>query len=129
MPNLAPADYSLQDYVLNLYLSSIGATPLSGYVVVPMGGMLIVTKVTPYGVITTADCTLTLSVFPQGVAANAVTIGGTVTVPVSGAAAGTIATVRHTTNRKLWRDDVIKITPAGASGAAIAAMVSFRIRR
>jgi hypothetical protein len=129
MPNLAPADYSLQDYVLNLYLSSIGGTPLSGYVVVPMGGILIVTKVTPYGAITTADCTLTVSVLPQGLVANVVTVGGTVTVPLTGAAAGTISTVRHTTNRKLWRDDVIRITPAGASGASIAAMVTFRIRR
>ena len=123
------ADYQLRDYVLSAYTPSIGATPVSAYIPVPMDAEILMTNVTPVGVITTADCTLTVSVLPGGVAASAVTVGVTVTVPVSGAAAGTFATATHTTNRAVKAGDVVRITPAGASGANIAASIVCEFRR
>ncbi len=123
------ANYQLRDYSLSAFTSSIGATPVSAYMPVPMDAELMMTNVTPYGAITTADSTLTVSVLPGGVVANAVTVGVTVVVPVSGAAAGTFATATHTTNRAVRAGDVVRITPAGASGANIAAMVVCEFRR
>ncbi len=124
-----PADYTLRDTTRAVYTPSIGGTPVAAYIPVQQDALIIMTAVTPYGAITTADCTLTVAVLPAGVAANAVTVGGTVTVPLSGAAAGTFAFANHTTNRRVRKGDVIRITPAGASGASIAATISVRMRR
>jgi hypothetical protein len=124
-----PADNTLRDYSLNTSSPSIGATPVAAYVVVPFDATLETTRVTPTGVITTADSTITVAILPQGVAASAITVGGTVVVPVAGAAAGTSHMVRHSTNRRVSKGDVIRLTPAGASGANIGAQFTLRLRR
>ena len=122
------ADYTLRDYELNTYSSSVGGSPVAAYVAVPYDGMIIASHVTPTGTITAADSTITVAVLPQGVAASAVTVGVTLVIPVSGAAAGTRHTAIHTTNTRVVKGDVIRLTPAGAS-TVVPGTFTLEIRR
>lgn len=109
------ADYNLAEYVLNAYSTSVGGSPQTTYIPVPYDGTLVETQVAIGAAITVADSTITVSVLPGGVAASAVTVGGTVTVVQSGSAAGKVYSAKHTTNRRVRKGDSIRLVPAGAT--------------
>lgn len=92
---------------------SIGGSAVAGYTSASFRGRIVKFGIIAEGVITTADCTVTVAV-------NGTTIG-TVVLPVASAAAGQIATSAPTTIAlsAVNEDDVISFTPAGASGATI----------
>lgn len=112
------ADYNLAEYLINAYSTSVGGSPQTTYIPVPYDGTLVETNVSIGAAISTADSTITVSVLPAGVAANAVTVGGTLTVVQSGSAAGKFFSVKHTTNRRVRKGDTIRLVPAGATGTS-----------
>jgi hypothetical protein len=76
------------------------------------------------GVITAADCTVTVANVTQG------TTIGTFAMTQAGSAAGLIfsGTPSSLTNAQVNEDDVISLTPAGATGTTIPAHFSVAIR-
>lgn len=94
----------------SVYLSSIGATPLAGYIRAPTRSKLV--KV---GVIQNAAVTGTTTV--------AVTINGTAvtgsSITVTAGSAGTSFTATPTAANQCVEDDVVAFTPSGGTGAAI----------
>ena len=119
------ADYSEQDYILHGSTTSLSATTV--YIPVIWGGTLVKSAVSCGAAVTTADLTLTLAVLPAGVAANAVNVGGVLTV-TNGTAAGSYTEQKHTTTRTCRQGDVLRFTPAAGTAAGVATYV-VRIRR
>lgn len=109
-----PTNYPLGESRLNCHSSSIGGTPIIAYQAAPTRAKIIKFGAIANGVITTADCTVTVK--------NGATTIGTITIPVASAAAGQLATSTPTTTvlAQVSEDDIISFTPAGASGASIA---------
>lgn len=110
------ADYSLQEYALTVYSSAIGTGAVTVYVVVPWDGTLIETRLTPHTTLG-ASSTTTVSILPAGVAANAITVGGTV-VASAASAAGSAVLTRHTGTRSVSQGDVIRLAASGSAGAS-----------
>lgn len=98
------------------YTTSIGGTPVACYIRVPFRARIGKLGACTQGAITTADCTVTVAI--NGTT-NANLAG---TIPVAGAAAGQVATWTPLIPVYANEDDVITITPSGASGASIACM-------
>jgi hypothetical protein len=105
-----PGNHTLTTTDLTGYTPSCGATPVAAYIRAPFRCRLL--KVTGIlgGAITTADGTVTAS-------ANSVTLA-TFAVPQSGSAAGQLLSVVPPSPVYLNEDDVIVLTPSGASGAS-----------
>jgi hypothetical protein len=108
-----PVNYPIGLDRLSCHSASIGGTPIVAATAFPFRGRIVKFGGITEGVITTADCTVTVAV-------NGTTIG-TFTITVSGAAAkqhfsGTPTTAALS---QVNVDDVISFTPAGASGASI----------
>src|ERR1700744_794209 len=103
-----PGNHTLSTIDLTGYTPSCGTAPVASYIRAPFRCRLL--KVTGIlgGVITTADGTVTVS-------SNSVTVGP-FAVPQSGPAAGQLFSVVPPSPAYLNEDDVIVLTPSGASG-------------
>lgn len=108
-----PNNHPLDEMRANCHSASIGGTPAIAYMSAPFRGVIVKFGGITGGVITTADCTVTVKV-------NGTTIG-TFVMTVSGAAASQLFSSAPTTYTlsQVNEDDVISFTPAGASGATI----------
>ena len=106
-----PVPHPLKDYHLTAISSAIGATPKAAYARVPKKGRLITATCVQDGAVT-------------GAAAIAVAINGTavssLALSVTGGAAGTLfrADASSTDPADVNEDDVISLTPSGATGTA-----------
>jgi hypothetical protein len=115
-----PGNHTLTTIDLTGYTPSCGASPVAAYIRAPFRCRLL--KVTGIlgGAITTADGTVTVS-------ANSATLA-TFAVPQSGSAAGQLFSVVPPSPAYLNEDDVIVLTPSGASGASIPMHFSIAVR-
>lgn len=125
---MGKADYRLATYVLSAYSTSVGGSPQTTYIPVPFAGNLTETMVSLFAAITAADSVITVSILPAGVAASAVTVGGTITIVQASSAAGMMFSTKHTTGTLVSKGDVIRLVPTGASTTA-AGIYVMRIRR
>jgi predicted TIM-barrel enzyme len=104
------------------YSSSIGASPVAAYIRVPFRSQVTLVDAVTHGTITTADCSV-------AVALNGTAISGSpFVIPVSGAAAGQVASMTPTSPIYANVDDVLSFTPSGASGSNIAATFSAALK-
>src|SRR5262245_54076813 len=108
-----PANHPVNELVVQAFSRSIGASPEAAYVRAPFRGQIIKLGCVTQGAITTADATITTAI--NGTAIT----GGSVTVTLSGAAAGQHFSATPTAARDVVEDDVVSFTPSGASGATI----------
>lgn len=122
------ADYQLRETSLWAYSTSVGGSPQTTYIPIPFDGLIYETQVTIGAAITVANSVITLAVLPLGVAANAVTVGGTLTIVQAGSAAGMVFMVKHTSPNLIRRGDVLRLVPAGATTTSVG-IYSVRIRR
>lgn len=115
-----PGNRPLNTADLTAYTPSCGASPVTAYVRAPFRSRLL--KITGIlgGAITTTDGTVTVS-------ANATTLA-TFTVTQAGSAAGQLFSIVPPSPIYLNEDDVIALTPSGASGAAIPMHFSISVR-
>jgi hypothetical protein len=104
------------------YCPSIGGSPVATYMRVPFRCQIALVDAVTHGTITTADCSV-------AVALNGTAISGSpFTIPVSGAAAGEVASLTPSSPVYANIDDVISFTPSGASGSNIAATFSAALK-
>jgi len=115
-----PGNQTLNTEHLTAYTPSCGASPVAAYLRVPFRCRVL--KVTGIlgGAITTADGTVS-------VAANGSTLT-TFTVPQAGSVAGQLFSAIPASPTYLNEDDVIVLTPSGASGASIPMHYSLAVR-
>jgi hypothetical protein len=115
-----PGNHTLNTIDLTAYTPSCGATPVAAYIRIPFRCRLLKAAAILGGAITTADGTVTIS-------ANSTTLV-TFTVSQSGSAAGQLFSVVPPSPTYLNEDDVIALTPSGASGASIPMHFSVAVR-
>ncbi|WP_257168582.1 hypothetical protein [Bradyrhizobium sp. SRS-191] len=115
-----PGNRTLNTTDLTAYTPSCGASPVAAYVRAPFRSRLLKVAGILGGAITTTDGTITVAVNGAAVASF--------TVPQSGSAAGQLFSVVPASPVYLNEDDVIALTPAGASGAAVPMHFSIAIR-
>jgi hypothetical protein len=115
-----PGNHTLNTIDLTAYTPSCGATPVAAYIRAPLRCRLLKTTGILGGAITTADGTVTVSV-------NATTVAS-FTVTQSGSAAGQLFSAVPPSPTYLNEDDVIVLTPSGASGASIPMHFSVAVR-
>jgi hypothetical protein len=115
-----PNTHTLSTIDLTAYTPSCGTTPVAAYVRAPYRCRLLKATGILGGAITTANGTITLSV-------NGNTLA-TFTVTQSGSAAGQLFSATPPSPSYLNEDDVIVLTPTGASGAAIPMHFSVAVR-
>lgn len=108
-----PTKHTLDEVMVQAFSRSIGATPEAAYIRAPFRGRIIKVGCVTQGVITSADSTIATAI--NGTAIT----GGSITVTVSGAAAGQHFSASPTAARDVVEDDVVSFTPSGASGATI----------
>ncbi len=115
-----PGNHTLSTIDLTGYSPSCGAAPVAAYIRAPFRCRLL--KVTGIlgGAVTTADGTVTVSV-------NSATLA-TFAVPQSGSAAGQLFSAMPPSPAYLNEDDVIVLTPSGASGTSIPMHFSIAVR-
>src|SRR6185437_2061782 len=113
-------NHTLSTIDLTGYTPSCGTAPVAAYIRAPFRCRLL--KVTGIlgGAITTADGTVTAS-------SNSVTVGS-FAVPQAGSAAGQLFSVVPPSPTYLNEDDVIVLTPSGASGRSIPMHFSIAVR-
>lgn len=115
-----PGNRTLNTADLTGYTPSCGGSPVASYVRVPFRCRLLKIAGILGGAITTADGTITA-------AANAVTLAA-FTVTQSGSAAGQLFSATPPSPTWLNEDDVIVLTPSGASGASVPMHFSVSVR-
>lgn len=115
-----PGNHTFTTTDLTAYTPSCGATPVVAYVRVPFRCRLLKATGILGGSITTADGTVT-------VATNAATLAS-FTVTQAGSAAGQLFSATPPSPAYLNEDDVIVLTPSGASGAAVPMHFSVAVR-
>jgi hypothetical protein len=115
-----PGHHTFTTIDLTAYTPSCGASPVAAYVRVPFRCRLLKASGVLGGAITTADGTVTVS-------ANGTTLT-TFTVTQAGSAAGQLFKATPASPAYLNEDDVIVLTPSGASGAAIPMHFSVAVR-
>ena len=117
-----PVHHTFNTIDLTAYTPSCGASSVAAYVRVPFRSTLRKFTGILGGAITTADCTVTVAV-------NGTTVG-TFTATQAGSAVGQLFSGSPTTLSlsQVNEDDVISLTPSGASGAAIPMHFSVVIR-
>lgn len=117
-----PINHVLYTQHLTAYSPSAGASPVAAYIRVPFRGAIRKFTGVLGGAITIADGTITVAV-------NGTTVG-TFTVTQAGSAAGQLFSGAPTTNALslVNEDDVISLTPSGASGASIPMHFSVAVR-
>lgn len=115
-----PGNHTLNTEHLTTYTPSCGASPVAAYIRVPFRCRVLKATGILGGAITTADGTVT-------VAANGNTLA-TIAVPQAGSAAGQLFSAVPASPTYLNEDDVIAVTPSGASGAAVPMHFSVSVR-
>ena len=115
-----PGNHTLNTIDLTAYTPSCGATPVAAYIRVPFRCRLLKTTGILGGAITTTDGTVTASVHLSTLA--------TFTVTQSGSSAGQLFSATPPSPTYLNEDDVIVLTPSGASGASIPMHFSVAVR-
>jgi hypothetical protein len=115
-----PGTRTLNTTDLTAYTPSCGTSPVVAYIRVPFRCRLLKAAGVLGGAITTADGTITIGV-------NAVPLT-TFTVTQAGSAAGQLSSVTPPSPIYLNEDDVIALTPSGASGAAVPMHFSIAVR-
>jgi len=117
-----PVHHTFNTIDLTAYTPSCGASPVAAYVRAPLRGTLRKFSGILGGAITTADCTVTVAVNGTAV--------GTFTATQAGSAAGLLFSGAPSTLvlSQVNEDDVISLTPSGASGAAIPMHFSVVVR-
>jgi hypothetical protein len=115
-----PGNRTLNTTDLTAYTPSCGASPVAAYIRVPFRCRLLKAAGILGGAITTADGTITI-------AANGVPLTS-FTVTQAGSAAGQLFSVTPPSPTYLNEDDVIVLTPSGASGAAVPMHFSIAVR-
>jgi hypothetical protein len=115
-----PGHHTLTTIDLTAYTPSCGASPVAAYIRVPFRCRLLKATGILGGAITSADATVTVST-------NSTTLA-TLTVTQSGSAAGQLFSATPPSPAYLNEDDVIVLTPSGASGSAISMHFSIAVR-
>ena len=115
-----PGHHTLNTIDLTAYTPSCGASPVAAYIRVPFRCRLLKATGVLGGAITTANATVTVS-------ANSTTLA-TFTVTQAGSAAGQLFAATPPSPAYLNEDDVIVLTPSGASGSAIPMHFSVAVR-
>ena len=115
-----PNNHTLNTIDLTAYTPSCGASPVPAYLRVPFRCRLLKAAGILGGAITTTDGTVTLS-------ANSTTLV-TFAVPQVGSAAGQLFSGILPSPTYLNEDDVIVLTPSGASGASVPMHFSVAVR-
>lgn len=115
-----PGHHTFTTIGLTAYTPSCGASPVAAYIRVPFRCRLLKATGILGGAITTADGTVTVS-------SNSATLA-TFTVTQAGSAAGQLFAATPPSPAYLNEDDVIVLTPSGASGAAVPMHFSVAVR-
>jgi hypothetical protein len=115
-----PGVHTLNTIDLTAYTPSCGTASVAAYIRTPFRCRLLKATGILGGAITTANGTITVSV-------NNTTLA-TFTVPQSGSAAGQLFSVIVPSPIYLNEDDVIALTPSGASGASVPMHFSVAVR-
>ncbi len=115
-----PSSRPLNAADLTAYTPSCGTSPVAAYIRVPFRCRLLKATGVLGGPITTADGAVT-------VAASGTTLA-TFTVPQAGSAAGQLFSVVPPSPTYLNEDDVVVLTPSGASGASVPMHFSISVR-
>ena len=107
-----PVYHNLKEYHLNTYSTSIGATPTVAYAAVPKKGRIIGVKAVQSAAVTGTSAV--------AVAINGGTAISSAALSITGGSAGTefSSTLNSTDVADVSEDDVISITPSGATGTA-----------
>lgn len=119
-----PTNHPFNTINLTGYTPSCGGTPVAAYMRAPARGKIRKFTGILGGAITTADGTITVTNATQS------TTVGTFTVTQSGSAAGQLfsGTPNSDAVASVNEDDVLVLTPSGASGASIPMHFSLSIR-
>lgn len=120
IPMPLPGNRTLNTADLTAYTPSCGSSPVAAYVRAPFRCRLLKVAGILGGAITTADGTVTASVNSVNVASFA--------VPQSGSAAGQLFSVVPASPTYLNEDDVVALTPSGASGASVPMHFSLSVK-
>lgn len=115
-----PGNHTLSTIDLTAYSPSCGASPVAAYIRVPFRCRLLRATGILGGPIATSDGTVTI-------AANSTTLAA-FAVPQSGSAAGQLFSAVPASPTYLNEDDVIVMTPSGASGASVPMHFSVAVR-
>jgi hypothetical protein len=115
-----PNHHTLDTIDLTAYTPSCGTSPVAAYIRVPFRCRLLKAGGILGGAITTANSTVAVS-------ANSATLAS-FTVTQSGSAAGQLFTAVPPSPAYLNEDDVIVLTPSGASGASVPMHFSVSVR-
>lgn len=115
-----PGNHTLNTIDLTAYTPSCGSSPVAAFIRVPFRCRLLKATGILGGAITTSDGTVTISVNSSTVA--------TIAVPQSGSAAGQLFSSVPASPTYLNEDDVIALTPSGASGASVSMHLSIAVR-
>ncbi|WP_298255848.1 hypothetical protein [Bradyrhizobium sp.] len=115
-----PNVHTLDTTDLTSYTPSCGAAPVPAYIRAPFRSRLLKATGILGGAITTANATITVTVNGTSVASF--------TATQSGSAAGQLFSVVVPSPTYLNEDDVIALTPSGASGASVPMFFSVAVR-
>ncbi len=116
-------NHPLSEVQASCHSASIGGTPVAAYARVPFRGKIMKLAAVTGGVITSADATIATAI--NGTAIT----GGSITVTVSGAAAGQEFSAIPTGANNVNEGDVVSFTSSGASGSSIPGSFYAIIRR
>jgi hypothetical protein len=113
--NLTASAQGWKRYTLNAYSSQIGASPVLAYVAVPKRGRIVQVKGVQSGAVTGTSTV--------AVAVNGGSAIGSLALSMTGGGAGTefsstVNTTDAATLNGVTEDDVISLTPSGATGSA-----------
>lgn len=115
-----PGHHALNTIDLTAYTPSCGALPVPAYIRVPFRCRLLKATGILGGAITSADATVTVS-------GNSATLA-TFTVTQAGSSAGQLFAATPPSPTYLNEDDVIVLTPSGASGSSVPMHFSITVR-
>jgi len=115
-----PNVHTLNTTDLTAYTPSCGTSPVPAFIRAPFRSRLLKATGILGGAITTANATVTITVNGTSVASF--------TVAQSGSAAGQLFSVTVPSPTYLNEDDVIALTPSGASGTSIPMHFSITVR-
>lgn len=98
---------------LTTFSSSVGASPVTAYTIAPFESRVMWASAVLRGALSTADATITITNVTTG------NVIGTLTLTQAGSAAGSSFGVQPSGTPNVQADDVISLTPSGASGASV----------
>lgn len=115
-----PGHHTFNTIDLTAYTPSCGASPVAAYIRVPFRCRLLKATGILGGAITSTDAIVTVS-------ANSTTLA-TLTVTQASSAAGQLFAVTPPSPAYLNEDDVVVLTPSGASGSSVPMHFSIAVR-